>query len=243
MSSAAIEAAVKRVVCRSLARVGLTLEHLPNRLGPGHHLINLMRTYGVDCVLDVGANEGQFAAMLRESGYEGRIVSFEPLAESYDKLLAAAAGDPFWSTRQLALGDRAGTITLNVTASKDVVSVLAPQEWWSEQWVGARVERTVEAAATTLDDLAREIPYQRLFLKIDTQGYDLRVLAGARALLERVVGVQVEMSSVALYEGMPDYIETLQAMRDIGFAPSAVFPVLSDERLRAIELDGVFVRA
>lgn len=236
-------ATAKRAVRRGLAKAGLTLDRFPHRLGPGHHLINLIRFYDVDCVLDVGANEGQFGTMLRESGYGGPIISFEPLPETYQKLQDTVSRDQSWTARQLALGDQAGMTHLNVTAESTVASILRPTEWWSDQWSGAQVHRAVEIRVAALDDLAAEIPYGRLFLKIDTQGYDLRVLAGADSILKRVVGVQTEMSAVPLYEGMPNYVETLQAMHALGFALSGIFPVLSDERFRAIELDGVFVRA
>jgi FkbM family methyltransferase len=243
MGSTDIAAAGRRAIRLGLERVGLTVDHFPNPLGLGYHLVKLMRTYDVDCVLDVGANEGQFGTMLRKSGYRGAMISFEPLGVAYGKLQARASADAAWSTRRLALGDHAGTLALNVMAGPTISSLLEPQKWWSDQWDGARVQRTEEVSVATLDDLAPEIPYHRIFLKIDTQGYDLKVLAGATGALEHVVGVQTEMSVIPLYEGMPDYIETLQAMRALGFAPSGIFPVLFDEHFQAIEFDGVFVRA
>lgn len=233
----------KQSLQRGLAKMGLKVGRFPESLGPGYHLSHLLDIHGVDCVLDVGANEGQFASMLRESGFHGPIISFEPLVDAYRALQNRARSDPFWTTRQLALGDQPGTLTLNVANASTVSSFLKPSGWWHDEWVGARTRRTDEVAVLPLNDLACEMPYRRMFLKVDTQGYDLRVLAGASALLDRVVGVQVELSCVALYEGAPDYMEMFGAMRELGFTPSAIFPVLTDDRLRAIELDGVFVRA
>ena len=58
-----------------------------------------LRLYRVNCVIDVGANHGQYARRLRRAGYTGHIVSFEPVAEPFERLAASAARDPRWSVR------------------------------------------------------------------------------------------------------------------------------------------------
>src|SRR2546430_1727331 len=60
--------------------------------------LTLMKKSGIDLVIDVGANQGQFARTMRDQlGYRGRIVSFEPLTHAFAALLRTAAGDPSWS--------------------------------------------------------------------------------------------------------------------------------------------------
>jgi hypothetical protein len=51
----------------------------------------------VDLLLDVGANVGQYAMRRIETGYSGRIVSFEPLSGPRAALEKEAAGHPNWS--------------------------------------------------------------------------------------------------------------------------------------------------
>jgi hypothetical protein len=71
-------------------------------------LIRLMRERQATVVLDVGANRGGFVDQLRVSGYEGRVISFEPLPEPYGVLAQRAAGDPRWDAAETALSDTAG---------------------------------------------------------------------------------------------------------------------------------------
>lgn len=232
----------KQAVRDTLARAGFSLERLPNRLGPGYHLVTLLRTYAADGVLDVGANRGQFGLSLREAGYRGPILSFEPVAEAFAELQRVTAADPLWETRQLGLAEEATSREMNVTASTSVSSFLTPTQDYVSGYAGARTARTETIQLSTLDSL--DLPYRRPFLKIDTQGYDLRVLAGATELLKRVVGVQLEMSVLPIYEGMPDYIESLTRMRELGFVPSGFFAPIgaaADPGLRLGEFDGVFV--
>ena len=234
----------RRVLRRGLRRFGVVVHRLPCPSDKATHTIRTLQAYSVDSVLDVGANCGQYAAWLREAGYSGVIESFEPVSEAYEELSRRAASDPLWRVHRLALGDRPGSLTLNVAESSDVSSFLQPtDEWTRTGGAGAQVVRQEEVSVTTLDHLAPEIPYQRIFLKIDTQGYDLKVLAGATSLLRRSVVLQLELSVIPIYREMPSYIEALTTVQAIGFTPTGVYPVTMDRMLRVVEFDGLFVRA
>ena len=78
----------------------------------------LLERAGVDAVLDVGANIGQFAMELRaDLGWRGRIVSFEPLAAAHAMLAARAAEDGRWDAHPYALGDRDGSARIGVAGN------------------------------------------------------------------------------------------------------------------------------
>src|SRR5205807_2909453 len=70
------------------------------------HLAELFARVAPDCVLDVGANAGQYAQMLRRHGYRGWIVSFEPVRGAFEELEQAAGRDARWRAFRRALGAR-----------------------------------------------------------------------------------------------------------------------------------------
>lgn len=83
----------------------------------------------------------------------------------------------------------------------------------------------------------------RPFLKVDAQGYERQVLAGAVASLHRFRGVQLELSLVPLYEGAMSFEDGLAMMREAGLQLARLDPVFEDPRTgRLLQCDGVFVR-
>ena len=77
----------------------------------------MLRADAIDVVVDVGANEGQYALSLRQAGWSGRIVSYEPQGAVVDTLTARAAGDNAWQVRRLAIGARREPLELKVSQS------------------------------------------------------------------------------------------------------------------------------
>jgi FkbM family methyltransferase len=78
----------------------------------------------VAVAVDVGANRGQYATELRQHGYRGEIVSFEPLEEAFAQLAAAAAGDVDWTCHRIALGASDGEGRINVASNLASSSLL-----------------------------------------------------------------------------------------------------------------------
>src|SRR5690348_15626540 len=68
------------------------------------HLRFVLKKLSVDCALDVGAHTGGFYELLRETGYEGPVVSFEPSASTFAILKETTAHDRAWTGFNIALG-------------------------------------------------------------------------------------------------------------------------------------------
>ncbi len=192
-------------------------------------LDKLLTHFDIDCVLDVGANRGQFARELRESGYRGDIHSFEPVAATFEALERNASGDARWRTWPLALGPRSGRQSINVLRDDAYSSLRAPTDAEKTHF-GDRLTPHHRESVTvaTLDDFLRdhqaEFSRRRILLKMDTQGYDLEVIAGAADSLARIRVIVSEVAFMPFYEQAPGYLEALARYQSLGFRLSCVIP-------------------
>jgi FkbM family methyltransferase len=202
----------------------------------------------IDCVLDVGAHQGEYGRLLRAYGYDRQIVSFEPVSANASTLRDHARLDPKWTVMQYALGQTEDDASIHVSSLSDLASFrpLSPyaKELWPEGTLIHDVERVQQRRLDSV--LAEDLSGwrdQRLFLKIDTQGWEGEVIAGAGEYLAEIRGIQVEASVKPIYDGMTPYLETLALLEARGFELTGVFPVTRDPDLRIIELDCVMMRS
>jgi FkbM family methyltransferase len=231
---------------RLARRLGYDLTPCRKAKSPNAQLTAVLAHFRITCVLDVGANVGQYGAMLRDWGYRGRIVSFEPQPGAHAALERRAAADPAWQVApRMALGARAGEIELEVSAESDMSSVLEQSALLRDISPSSAVVRQERVPLRRLDDVAEPYlrPDDRVFLKVDTQGYEAEVLAGAEALLERLAGIQLELSLVPLYEGEHAFRAMLDEVAALGFEPYLFLPGYFERKLaRQLQVDGVFMR-
>lgn len=233
--------------CRSALRgVGLTLHRYSPATVPDARIQALLAHHQIDLVLDVGANSGQYAIALRRAGYAGRILSFEPLREAWEQCTASASRDPLWSVApQMALGARDGRVEVHVARNSVSSSILPMHDTHRAAAVDSSYVGIENVDLRRLDGVAREAIERAScpFLKIDTQGYEREVLEGASAVLDRLWGIQLEISLTPLYEGSPTLAEILKLMEQSGFVPQALLPGFSDLTSgRMLQVDGLFFR-
>lgn len=205
-------------------------------------LMRLLKGQRINCVIDVGANKGQFALSLRKSGYRGRIISFEPIEECFNTLVEKGSDDLLWNAHRMALGTETGEIEINVGNTTEFSSILPASDYGEDQFgddiTPVRVEKVpIERLDVIWPKLWQTDEEPRLLLKMDTQGFDLHVFAGAEGILDRVWALQSELSVNELYEGMPDYMEALQVYRQSGFELVATNPIVSKDDMILIEFD------
>jgi FkbM family methyltransferase len=211
-----------------------------------HRFLHALDQHGVRTVLDIGANVGQFGATMRRGGFTGRIVSVEPLGDAFDELRARAAADGNWSAERAAVSDRPGSLTMNVSQNSVSSSALPILERSTTAAPQTAYVATEEVAATTVDDLVARhgIDPATALLKIDVQGYEAAVLAGAADTLERFAAVRTEMTLVPLYEGQSLLPEMIEFFGRHGFDLWYVEPGwVEPGTQRLLQLDGVFFRA
>jgi FkbM family methyltransferase len=192
---------------------------LPNKLVHKYlkwsYLRDTLKNLGINCVLDVGANQGQFAKSLRKLGYREYILSFEPVKEDFSLLSKAFERDRFWRGFNIALGNENSVKPFNITTESTAMSsFLAPKE---KDWEIQVTKVEIKKLDTMFDALIETVPSPRVFLKMDTQGYDLEVVKGAESCINRILGLLSELSVQPTYENMPSYLEALKMYEQMGF--------------------------
>jgi FkbM family methyltransferase len=207
--------------------------------------VKLLRSEGIEMVLDVGANAGQYAGRLRAAGYSGGIVSFEPLAQAFAALERAAAADPGWEARRLALSDTDGEAEIHVSANSWSSSLLDMDERHLASAPESAYVGTERVTTARLDSIWDEVLGQdaRPFLKLDVQGFEMRVLRGATGHLDHLAGVQAELSLVHLYEGDSLWRDLVDHLEAYDFELAGLEPGFEDPKTgRMLQADGIFLR-
>ena len=203
--------------------------------------IDFIMDRNVTTVLDIGANVGQFAELLRVKGYRGRIISFEPVSAAYQELEAKAAADDGWEVHNIALGMEGGDAAINVSDYSVFSSILPLTDAGAQFDKGANVSRADKIEVRRLDDVGIG-PSGNLFIKIDTQGFEKAVLDGGRRVLAAAKGVLMELPIIHLYEGAWRLHEAIEYMFEAGFVPAQIHPVSHHtvDNMSLVEVDCLF---
>lgn len=199
----------------------------------------LAKKYGIDTIIDVGANYGQFVEKMRSVKFRGEIISFEPISFVHAAIEKKAGKDPNWRIApRMAIGDRNGEIDINIYGDSSLSSPYT--------MVASSETPTVERLQLrTLDDALAEYDLRdrNILLKIDVQGFEPAVLDGARETLNHVTAIMMEVSLIRMYEHEVPYIEMLGRLRDIGFHAVFFSPVINRKKLgETIQVDAFLVR-
>ncbi|HEY2165752.1 MAG TPA: FkbM family methyltransferase [Jatrophihabitantaceae bacterium] len=225
-----------------LNRAGLDVsrDHFRSRF------VAFLHDRGIDTVLDVGANTGQFGQALRRAKFRGQILSVEPLSAAYAQLVERASEDADWDTERAAISDRPGMITMNVSGNSVSSSVLPMLDRHADAAPASRYVSTEQVPATTVDELMRrhQLRAETTLLKIDVQGYEKAVLDGAGATLPRIAGVKTELSLVPLYDGQALLTDMIDYLARSGLELWMIEPGFADPKThRLLQLDGLFFPA
>lgn len=189
-----------------------------SRILERHTLKRLLSDLAIDYVIDVGANEGQYAALLQRIGYKGRILSFEPNKVVFDLLQKRFENESNWEGFNYAIGSSEGDLQLNVYEESSISSFLRGNVKIQNASKISRVDKvSVRRLDALLPSLIPELGEKRIFIKSDTQGFDVEVVKGAEGIMKVIWGIQSELSVQPLYHDMPNYLEALGYFQRLGF--------------------------
>jgi len=238
---------LKKTIKKLSRSLGIDLKKYNVQTSEAAKMQRLLAYHNIDLVFDVGANIGQYAKLLRELGYSGRIVSFEPLSSAYSQLKAVSKKDPLWEIApQTAIGNQEGEITINIAGNSQSSSALPMLDAHLESAPESAYSGSETVKLSRLDTLAKDYiksETKSIFLKIDVQGLEKQVLEGATAILPLVKGIKLELSLVPLYEGQVLFKEMIDIVEKLGYELYGIEPGFTAEKTgRMLQMDGIFFK-
>ena len=203
----------------------------------------LLEYHGITALLDVGANSGQYASLMRRIGYKGRIVSFEPLSTAYSELKNKTALDAHWQDLNFALGSKDEEAIIHVSGNSYSSSILdilpshiefdADSKYISEERIQVKRLDDVYDQFVTAKDI--------VMLKIDTQGFEKNVLMGAKDSLSRITLLQLEISIEPLYNNEILFLEMITYLNECGFELFTLENgIRNPKNGKLLQVDGIF---
>lgn len=229
--------ATKAAVWAAFMRLGLEI-HV--RKDP----LRFLARMNIRTVIDVGANEGQFARNIRDLLPHAKIYSFEPLPVPFSKLENAFSTDLNFEAVPLALGSIPGDAEFESNAFSPSSSFLPVNDKHRKNYPHAAQTSRTKVPVSTLDLWARDhILEPNLLIKMDVQGYEDQVILGASETLSKAAVVIAETSFAPLYQGQPLYDDIYRLLRNRGFRSGGMIVNATDrETGEMLQADSVFIR-
>lgn len=180
---------------------------------------------------------------MRQAGFAGPIFSFEPLPDAFALLAERAARDPLWTAINAACGDSSGTTTIHRSKNSVSSSILSMSKTHQDAAPSSvYVGEAIPCDVITLDDYFREHQHaRRFYMKMDVQGFEDRVLKGAKETLDRVDAIETEISFTDLYEGQAGWHDLVGSMLD-DFELADIRPGFRSADYRLLQADVLLLR-
>jgi FkbM family methyltransferase len=239
--------AIERLIRLTANRIGIDIKRYKDDSSEYAKIVKMLKSNGINLVIDIGANHGQYAKILRRYGYLGRIISFEPLRSAWTALEYASRNDSAWDVfPRCAIGDIISSEKINISRNSVSSSLLEMLDQHAKSAPDSAYIAEESVDIITLDHALDKIikdDNERMFIKIDTQGYEQKVLMGATQSITDAIGIQVELSFVPLYQNQELFAEILQRLTDSGFSIWSIFPGFTDPYSgRMLQCDAVLFR-
>lgn len=204
----------------------------------------LIRRHQINCVIDVGARQGNFGRLLRRQGFTGTIFSFEPGDPDFQELRRCSEEDGNWLAFPWVLGANNGRRAIEPAPRASTFSLWSPRPLETRTVAAAepaltRSTVTERRLASILPDITRSILGPSILLSIDADGWVGPVLDGATGCLERFTAIRLRLRSRTEPGGMAAMTE----LSEHGFVLAAAYPAPSRDWRYHGDVDAILLRS
>jgi FkbM family methyltransferase len=215
---------LKRTVKRVLASKGYQI--VPTEAGtvpiaspPTAHNLQWLKKYNIQTFIDIGAYIGEYVEFAQRLFPGAVIYAFEPLKDGFAALKRKEARVPGLTAFNYALGDEETTTQIYRSSYPPSSSLLKMASLHTEAFPHSAGHELELIRIRRLDDVFQDLPLRpNIFVKIDTQGYEDRVIEGGRGVLSQTNVIQIETSFAMLYEDQALFDKIYNQLHSLGFS-------------------------
>lgn len=234
----------KRIIKKAFNQIGLDIVRISK--SPKQSLLGL-RNLPIKTIIDVGANTGQFARIILNVFPEAYIYSFEPLLEPFKQLKEWADQQNGKATvYNVALGDKEGKVKMvSHLDHSPSSSFLKTTKICETFYPVTKKQASTIVKLTTLDKAIASIsppPHSDIFLKLDVQGYEDRVIRGGTETFLKARACILEINLDQLYENQATFKAISVLLDNLGYHYAGNLNQVHADDGHIIYIDAVFVR-
>jgi FkbM family methyltransferase len=207
---------------------------------PFTSIVRNLEELKVTCVVDIGANVGQFGLDVRRHGFQGQIISYEPVRKSFESLTHTMKQHQPWKAFQLGLGSAETARTINISGNSGLSSsILEMGSLHLENFPDSSTIAREVISISTIDQQLTVLGLQpqEIMLKLDVQGFEAEVLKGASQSLSKIPLCYLEVSITPLYEGEVSFLPILIELSKFGHEVIDVFRGIKARNGQLLQLD------
>lgn len=224
--------------------LGISIKKFPSR--DERRLLKYLNNKKINIAFDIGANVGQYANFLINTGFSGKIYSFEPQKEAFYSLKKNMNKyKSRWEGINVGLGSSSGEVLINKSANSVSSSILPILNHHIEAEKNSIYVSKENIKIITLDEfiVERELNPESIFLKIDSQGYEYNILMGSLNSLSYIKALQIEMSIKPLYDGEKSFFELNDFITKKGFKISGIQSGFANElECKLLQMDVIYTK-
>jgi FkbM family methyltransferase len=210
------------------------------RESPFRTIVSEVDKANVSVVIDVGANIGQFGIDIRRYGFKGRIISYEPVENTFSLLLKTIPKHQPWDAIQLGLGSLESTEVINVSGNSGLSSsLLKMKSVHVENFPDSKTVYSESIQISTIDSQLSNLGIcpESILLKLDVQGFEASVLRGAANSLSKIPLCFLEVSLIPLYEEEMTLLPVLSLLQNSGHEVVNVSRGIKGKNGQLLQLD------
>lgn len=215
-----------------------------HRFRPGAQKMDVLRHLGINTVLDIGANKGQFASEIRSILPQATIHSFEPLKDCFKVLENKFTHDHHFYAYNYALGDTDTAVSMHKNDYTPSSSILEMSDNHKTLFPHTTQSSLEMISIKKLDDIAPTLHLEKnILIKIDVQGFEDKVISGGINTFTQCDAILIENSFVTLYENQPLFSDIYKTLTSLGFEyRGALQEKINREDGSIISEDSLFIK-